>query len=40
LSTLVAPGSLRGRAVLALDGARHTLAQRRRQGQVAVPAED
>nr|WP_295886616.1 GNAT family N-acetyltransferase [uncultured Devosia sp.] len=40
LSTLVAPGSLRGRAVLALDGARHALAQRRRAKQVNPPADD
>jgi CelD/BcsL family acetyltransferase involved in cellulose biosynthesis len=38
LGTLVAPGSLRGRAVLALDGARHALAQRRQAAAAARAA--
>ena len=42
LGTFVAAGSLRGRAVLALDQARHALAQRRQRAAVATvtPASD
>jgi CelD/BcsL family acetyltransferase involved in cellulose biosynthesis len=40
LGTLTAPGSLRGRAVLALDRARYALAQRRQQKQSDAPAAD
>ncbi|MNT68722.1 hypothetical protein D3C72_2069780 [compost metagenome] len=38
LGTFVAPGSLRGRAVLALDRARHALAQRRQRAVATAPA--
>lgn len=40
LGTFAAPGSLRGRAVLALDRARHALAQRRRPAPPAEPGAD
>ena len=40
LGTLTTAGSLRGRAVLALDNARHALAQRRKPAPTLIPAHD
>lgn len=40
LGTLTAPGSLRGRAALALDRARHAIEQRRQPSQPLSPAVD
>ena len=40
LATLAAPGSLLGRAVLALDRVRHAVAQRRQPAPITAPAAD